>query len=64
MGSGPNGQSGAPAQNHVEGAKLQEQEAAAILLLSGVGKNVLEKPLRVLLIVRLRAQVHKSNTPH
>ena len=64
MGSGPNGQSGVPVQNHVEGVKLQEQEVVAILLLSGVGKNVLEKPLRVPLIVRLRAQVHKSNTPH
>lgn len=64
MVSGPNGQSGVPVQNHVEEVKLHEQEAATILLLSGVGKNVLERPLRALLIVRLRAQVHTSTTPH
>jgi len=64
MVSGPNGQSGVPVQNHVEEVKLHEQEAATILLLSGVGNTVLEKLLRALLIVRLRAQVHKSNTPY
>ena len=44
-------------QNHVEEVKLHEQEAATILLLRGVGKNALEKPLTALLVVRLRAQV-------
>ena len=64
MVSGPSGQNGVPVQNHVEEVKLHEQEAAAILLPSGVGKNVLEKPLKDFLIVKLRAQVSKSNTPH
>ena len=59
MVSGPNGQSGVPAQNHVEEVQLHEQEAATILLPSGAGNTVLERLPIVLSIVRLRAQVHK-----